>query len=108
MFFFTGHHNQFNELHVNCVFIGFKEFNYYVSGTILAINTFGPEICGVLLLPLLLDSDPLSSTRRAITSVEDDCTVKGHGVAVVHTPMPPPLVHLKRLCLQFLFLRRYV
>ncbi len=105
-FFFTGHHNQLSELHVNCVFIGFEEFNYFTSGAILIINTFGPEICCVLLLPLLLDNSPISSTRGVIKSVEDDCSQEGHGVAALHH-MSPPLVHLRRLCMQFLFLRRY-
>eukprot|EP01084_Bolivina_argentea_P272273 463536_1 len=103
-FFFTGHHNQLSELHVNCVFIGFKEFNYFTSGAILIINTFGPEICCVLLLPLLLDNSPISNTRGVIKSGEDGCTQEGHGVAALYH-MPPPLAHLRRLCMQFLFLR---
>ncbi len=104
-FFFTGHHNQLSELHVNCVFIGFEKFNYFTSGLILIINTFGPEICCILLLPLLLDRSP-TSTRGDSKSVEVECTQEeGHGGVALHMP---PLVHLRRLSMQFLFLRRWV
>ncbi len=103
-FFFTGHHNQLSELHVNCVFIGF-EYNYFISGAMLIINTFGTEICCVLLLPLLLDSRQTS--ERGSKNIEVDCTTQeGHEhAAALHMP---PLVHLRHLCMQFLFLRRWV
>ncbi len=104
-FFFTGHHNQLSELHVNCVFIGFEGFNYYISGAVLIINTFGPEICCTLLLPLLLDRSP-TSTRTDSDIVEVECAEEEGHVAALH--MPPPLVHLRRLSMQFIFLRRWV
>jgi hypothetical protein len=40
-FFSTGHRSNFPSLQIGAAFTGFEVFNYYLSGILLIINTFG-------------------------------------------------------------------
>ncbi|GMH39920.1 hypothetical protein BSKO_07824 [Bryopsis sp. KO-2023] len=51
-FFFTGHFCEFSGLQYNSGFVGFDEFEFFISGCLLALNTFGPQIIVMLATPI--------------------------------------------------------
>lgn len=53
LFFYTGHFCEFSGLQYNAAFVGFKEFEFYTSGALLALNTFGVHVLMTLALPFL-------------------------------------------------------
>lgn len=48
-FFATGHHSQFNRLQYSAAFVGVDDFDFFVGGALLALNTFGTELLALLL-----------------------------------------------------------
>eukprot|EP00741_Cyanophora_paradoxa_P020060 tig00021222_g19361.t1 len=61
LFFSTGHRMGFASLHYHSAFFGFDKFEYALSGTLLALNTFGPLLLAALALPALLPRGALPS-----------------------------------------------
>jgi phosphatidylinositol glycan class O len=52
-FFTTGHANTFTSLQNAAGFVGFDDFNFYVAGALLGLNTFGCFALAALALPWL-------------------------------------------------------
>jgi phosphatidylinositol glycan class O len=51
LFFAGGHRCAFDGLHFACAFTGFSEFNFFVMGTLLAVNTWSGNIIACASLP---------------------------------------------------------
>lgn len=51
LFFAGGHRCAFDGLHFACAFTGFSEFNFFVMGTLLAVNTWSGNIVACASLP---------------------------------------------------------
>ena len=49
-FFATNHACSFSALQYNAAFVTTDEFNFYTSGLLLAMNTFGWDVIGLLLI----------------------------------------------------------
>ena len=47
LFFAGGHRCAFDGLHFACAFTGFTEFNFFIMGTLLAVNTWSGNVPGV-------------------------------------------------------------
>lgn len=62
----AGHHNQFNRLQYSAAFVGFDDFQFEAGGLLLALNTFGTELLGLLCLPWLLRPAPPSHAAWAL------------------------------------------
>ncbi|XXQ35456.1 GPI ethanolamine phosphate transferase 3 [Plasmodiophora brassicae] len=64
VYFATGHTNAFGSLQVSAAFVGFETFEFYRSGALLALNTFGMYLVCIIGLALLCpDLDEASSPR---------------------------------------------
>lgn len=61
-FFFTGHQNTFTSLQNAAGFVGFDDFNYYIAGALLGLNTFGNYALALLALPWLVGSSGEANT----------------------------------------------
>ena len=51
LFFAGGHRCAFDGLHFACAFTGFTEFNFFIMGTLLAVNTWSGNIVACASLP---------------------------------------------------------
>jgi len=51
LFFAGGHRCAFDGLHFACAFTGFTEFNFFIMGALLAMNTWSGNIVACTLLP---------------------------------------------------------
>ena len=51
LFFAGGHRCAFDGLHFACAFTGFTQFNFFIMGTLLAMNTWSGNIVACALLP---------------------------------------------------------
>jgi hypothetical protein len=54
LWFATGHTNDLSSLPAATAFVGFDDFNYYIGGTLLSLNTFTPHIMAAVLLPMIM------------------------------------------------------
>lgn len=53
-FFATAHRYDFASLPVTAGFIGFEQFNFYISGLLLGLNTWGGHLMIVFALPVFI------------------------------------------------------
>eukprot|EP00743_Colponemidia_sp_Colp-15_P011008 GILK01012216.1.p1 GENE.GILK01012216.1~~GILK01012216.1.p1 ORF type:complete len:1093 (+),score=147.36 GILK01012216.1:172-3279(+) len=53
-FLATGHRPTFSSLQISSAFVGFEQFNFWLSGTLLALNTFCAQLMCAVTFPLLL------------------------------------------------------
>jgi phosphatidylinositol glycan class O len=60
LFFATGHRNDLSTLQISAAFVGFKEYNFLISGSLLALNTF----CGQLIHLILCIALTLKSCKK--------------------------------------------
>jgi len=69
LFCSTGHSSSsFSSLQISAAFLGLEGFGFYASGALLALNTFGAQILGVLLVTLL------DALRRVQATSESELT----------------------------------
>jgi phosphatidylinositol glycan class O len=68
LFYAGGHRCAFDGLHFACAFTGFKHFNFYVMGVLLATNTWGGDIVACATLP----AAAAAMVARRAAVVDDD------------------------------------
>lgn len=51
LFYAGGHRCAFDGLHFACAFTGFKHFNFYIMGVLLAANTWSGDVAACVTLP---------------------------------------------------------
>jgi phosphatidylinositol glycan class O len=72
LFFAGGHRCAFDGLHFACAFTGFAEFNFFVMGTLLAVNTWSGNVVACASLPAaaaeLVPAKPAAGFPRAFQS----------------------------------------
>lgn len=56
LFFTSGHQNTFTSLQNAAGFVGFDEFQFYIAGALLGLNTFGSFALALLALPWVSDT----------------------------------------------------
>lgn len=54
-FFRTGHRYRFSTIQFAKAFLGFHEYNYYVNGFLVTLNTYSSHLIGFLLLPFFTE-----------------------------------------------------
>eukprot|EP00850_Spirogloea_muscicola_P012259 SM000078S22118 [mRNA] locus=s78:479534:486286:+ [translate_table: standard] len=74
VFFGTGHRCSFDGLHFNAAYTGFDDFNYYIMGSLLALETFGSMHLPTLLLSLALvpQASQMATLRSAVPGFENE------------------------------------
>ena len=50
-FYRTTHRERFSSLQFGKVFLGFTEYNYWLHGALVLMNTYAPHIIGFIMLP---------------------------------------------------------
>eukprot|EP00850_Spirogloea_muscicola_P014964 SM000111S18787 [mRNA] locus=s111:148688:155366:- [translate_table: standard] len=77
VFFSTGHRCSFDGLHFNAAYTGFDEFNYYIMGSLLALETFGSMHLPTLLLSLAVvpQASQMATIQSAVPGFEDEESV---------------------------------
>jgi phosphatidylinositol glycan class O len=69
LFFAGGHRCAFDGLHFACAFTGFTEFNFFIMGTLLAVNTWSGNVVACASLPAaaaeLVPAKPAADFPRA-------------------------------------------
>jgi phosphatidylinositol glycan class O len=95
LFCCTGHSSSsFSSLQISAAFLGLEGFGFYASGALLALNTFGAQILGVLLVALLdaLRRVQATSGSELTASAASSAAkkTKQHAVAITTVVPPPP------------------
>mmetsp|Transcript_60514 Transcript_60514/g.131318 ORF Transcript_60514/g.131318 Transcript_60514/m.131318 type:complete len:165 (+) Transcript_60514:79-573(+) len=70
-FYASGHDTKFSRLRISSAFVGFDEFQFFISGALLAFDTFAPTVV-VALGPLALvchDKACVSSVLSRVVSL---------------------------------------
>ena len=71
LFFAGGHTCAFDGLHFACAFVGFKTFDFFRSGVLLAANTWSGDILACALLPAAATAFvSVSRTRKRVSRAE--------------------------------------
>lgn len=57
-FFATGHNNNFSSVQYAAGFVGVEEFDFYLSGGLVLLNTLASPLVFTLALPILFSTQP--------------------------------------------------
>ena len=53
-FYRTSHRERFSSLQFAKAFVGFTQFNYYLHGVLVIINTYTAQIIGMMMVPVVV------------------------------------------------------
>ena len=67
-FFATGHQATFSSIQFQTGFIGLEEFDFYLSGALVTLNSLGPSVLCAAAVILLVASPSSSSSLSSSTS----------------------------------------
>ena len=68
-FYRTSHRERFSSIQFAKAFLGFTDYNYYLHGFLVILNTYSSQIIGFLLLPLISNksNSTVEMTMRLFT-----------------------------------------
>lgn len=55
-FYRTSHRERFSSLQFGKAFLGFTEYNYWLHGALVLMNTYAPHIIALMMLPWVEDA----------------------------------------------------